>query len=87
MTGRERTLSAGWWGELLAPVLEETVLLVVFRAAATESSPPDDGDRGIEQLSRAAEGLIRSQILSLFLLPNKQGHHSLTDISKVSCRD
>ena len=47
------------------------ILLGVFRAAATESSPRHDRDRGTEQSSPAAEGLIRSQSLCLFLMPGK----------------
>ena len=39
----------------LARLLAGTVLLVVFRAAATRSSPHHARDRGIDQSSRTAE--------------------------------
>ncbi|MEO5954397.1 MAG: hypothetical protein ABIR36_01695 [Nitrospiraceae bacterium] len=40
----------------MALVLEGTILLVVFRAAATEIFPRDDGGRAIEQSSRGVTG-------------------------------
>src|SRR5580765_8200773 len=55
----------------LAPILAGVVLLGVFRAAAIESSPWRDGDRGTGQSSPAAEGLIRCQSLSLFSISDK----------------
>lgn len=56
-------LSTGCVTQRLAPVLEGTILLVVFLAAATGIFPRDDGGRGIEQSSRGGEGRIRSLIL------------------------
>ena len=61
-------LQVGCVTQFLAPVLEGTIHLVVFRAAATGMVHRDDGGRGIEPSSRGSEGRIRSQSLSLFSL-------------------
>ena len=56
-------LPAGCVTQRLAPGLEGTVHLVVFRAAATGMVHRDDGGRGIEPSSRGDEERIRSLIL------------------------
>src|SRR5678815_3311585 len=56
----------------LAPRVAVAILPGVFRAAATESSPRHHRDRGIENSSTAAERLIRSQSLCLFLISDKE---------------
>ena len=72
---------------LLALILARTVLLGDFRAAATESSPRHYTDRGTEQLSPAAEGLIRRQSLGLFSISDKQEDRHNTGSSNVSLQD
>jgi len=71
----------------LTPILAAAVLLGVFRAAATESSPRHDTDRGTEQLSPAAEGLIRRQSLGLFSISDKQEDRHGAGSSNISFQD
>ena len=53
-----------------------------------QSFPPrHNRDRGTEQSSPAAEGLVRSESLSLFPRPDKQGNRRLAGSSNVSLQD
>lgn len=52
-------LLAGCVTQFLAPVLEGTIHLVVFRAAATGMVHRDDGGRGIEPSSRGNDGRMQ----------------------------